>query len=67
MLQFAIKPMWGLDYVTHERYRMPQLDEHIDMKGDTLSIGRYFTEMLDPAWTGNTLPEMVKEWADSSA
>ena len=62
MLQFAIKPMWGLDYVTHERYRMPQLDEHIDMKGDTLSIGRYFTEMLDPALDWKYVAEMVKEW-----
>ena len=62
MLQFAIKPTWGLDYVTHERYRMPQLDEHIDMKGDTLSIGRYFTEMLDPALDWKYVAEMVKEW-----
>src|SRR5690242_13359957 len=38
MLQFAVKPMWGWNYVTHERYRMPQLDEHIDMGGDTISI-----------------------------
>jgi len=62
MLQFAIRPVWGLNYVTHERYRMPQLDEHIDMKGDTLSIGRYFTEMLDPALDWKYVAEMVKEW-----
>ena len=62
MLQFAIKPRWGFDYVTHERYRMPQLDEHIDMGGDTISIGRYFTEMLDPALDWKYVAEMVKEW-----
>src|ERR1700755_3069005 len=33
MLQFAIKPMWGLNYVRHERFRLPQLDEHVDMGG----------------------------------
>jgi L-lactate dehydrogenase (cytochrome) len=43
MLQFAIKPIWGINYVTHERFRLPQLDEHVDMRGGALSIGRYFT------------------------
>jgi L-lactate dehydrogenase (cytochrome) len=62
MFQFAIKPMWGINYVTHERYRMPQLDEHVDMGGGTLSIGRYFTEMLDPALDWKYVAEMVKEW-----
>ena len=33
MLQFAIKPMWGINYVTHERFALPQLDEHVDMGG----------------------------------
>jgi L-lactate dehydrogenase (cytochrome) len=54
--------MWGLNYVTHERFRLPQLEEHIDMKGDTLSIGRYFTEMLDPSMDWNYVAEMVREW-----
>jgi L-lactate dehydrogenase (cytochrome) len=62
MLQFGLKPMWGLNYVTHERFRLPQLEEHIDMKGDTLSIGRYFTEMLDPAMDWKYVAEMVREW-----
>ena len=62
MLQFAIKPMWGINYVTHERYRLPQIDEHVKMGGDTLSIGRYFTEMLDPSMDWKYVSEMVKEW-----
>jgi L-lactate dehydrogenase (cytochrome) len=32
------------------------------MGGDTLSIGRYFTEMLDPSMDWNYVSEMVKEW-----
>jgi len=62
MFQFAIKPMWGLNYVTHERFKLPQLDEHIGMSGDTMSIGRYFTEMLDPSLDWKYVAEMVKEW-----
>ncbi|MBL8361421.1 MAG: alpha-hydroxy-acid oxidizing protein [Rubrivivax sp.] len=62
MAQFAIKPMWGLNYVTHERFRLPQLDEHIDMGGGTMSIGRYFTEMLDPSMNWDDVAQMVQAW-----
>src|SRR3954465_2544356 len=33
MAQFAIKPMWGINYLTHEGFKLPQLDEHVDMSG----------------------------------
>ena len=62
MFQFAIKPMWGINYVTHERFKLPQLDDHVDMSGGALSIGRYFTEMLDPSMTWDDVAEMVKLW-----
>lgn len=62
MLQFAVKPMWGINYLTHERFRLPQLDEHIEMSGGALSIGRYFTEMLDPSMNWDDVAEMVKLW-----
>jgi L-lactate dehydrogenase (cytochrome) len=62
MLQFALKPMWGLNYVTHERFSLPQLDQHVDMGGDTMSIGRYFTEMLDPSMKWSDVAEMVRDW-----
>ena len=43
MLQFGIKPMWGINYVTHEKFRLPQLDEHVDMSmgAKAVGIGRY--------------------------
>lgn len=62
MLQFAIKPLWGINYITHEKFRLPQLDEHVDMSGGVMSISKYFTEMLDPAMTWNDVAEMVKHW-----
>lgn len=61
-LAFALKPAWGLNYVTHEKFSLPQLDAHIDMKGDTLTIGRYFTEMLDPSMNWDDVAQMVQEW-----
>jgi L-lactate dehydrogenase (cytochrome) len=62
MLQFALKPAWAIDYATHERFKLPQLDEHIDMSGGALSIGRYFTEMLDPSMSWDDVAEMVRQW-----
>lgn len=62
MLQFAIKPMWGINYITHERFRLPQLDEHVDMSGDALSIDRYLTEMLDPSMNWDDVAQMVRQW-----
>ena len=62
LLQFALKPMWGFNYVTHEGFRLPQLEEHIDMQGDSISIGRYFSEMLDQSMDWNHVAGMVKEW-----
>ena len=62
MAQFAMKPMWGVNYLTHEKFSLPQLDAHIDMKGDTLTIGRYFTEMLDPSMNWDDVAQMVSDW-----
>lgn len=62
MLQFAIKPMWGINYVTHERFRLPQLEKHVSMSEGAVSIGKYFTEMLDPTMNWDDVAEMVKLW-----
>lgn len=62
LIQFAIKPMWGINYVTHERFRLPQLEDHVDMGGGASSIGGYFTEMLDPTMNWDDVAEMVRDW-----
>lgn len=62
LTQFVLKPAWGLNYVTHERFRLPQLEEHVDMGGGALSISRYFTDMLDPTMSWHDVAEMVREW-----
>jgi L-lactate dehydrogenase (cytochrome) len=62
MLQFAIKPMWAANYLTHEKFKLPQLDAHVDMGGGAMSIGRYFTEMLDPSMNWDDVAKMVRNW-----
>jgi L-lactate dehydrogenase (cytochrome) len=60
--EFASKPMWGINYVTHEKFSLPQLDAHVDMKGGSSSIGGYFTEMLDPSMNWQDVEQMVALW-----
>ncbi|MFK0690190.1 alpha-hydroxy acid oxidase [Mesorhizobium sp. IMUNJ 23033] len=62
MLQFAVKPAWAINYFTHEGFKLPQLDEHVDMGSGTMSISRYFTEMLDPSMNWDDVAEMVRLW-----
>ncbi|SFG25209.1 L-lactate dehydrogenase (cytochrome) [Palleronia marisminoris] len=60
--QFVMKPAWGLNYIRHEKFALPQLDEHVNMGNGTASIGQYFTEMLDPAMNWDDVAEMVDLW-----
>jgi len=62
MSQFALKPAWAWNYFTHEGFRLPQLEEHVDMGRGPMSISRYFTEMLDPAMTWDDVAQMVQHW-----
>jgi L-lactate dehydrogenase (cytochrome) len=62
MWEFVRRPAWGINYVTHEKFALPQLDEHVDMGGGAMSIGRYFTEMLDPSMDWDDVAEMVRHW-----
>ena len=62
LLDFALKPLWGLNYLTHERLSLPQLDAHVNLGGTTMSISRYFSEMLDPGMNWDDVAAMVAEW-----
>ena len=62
LYEFMSKPMWGINYVSHEKFKLPQLDDHVDMSGGAMSIGRYFTEMLDPEMNWDDVAQMVREW-----
>ncbi len=63
MASFAMKPMWGINYVTHERFRLPQIEEHTKLNGNmTSSIAGYFNDMLDPSMDWDDAEEMCKLW-----
>ncbi len=68
MMQFAMKPAWGINYVTHESFKLPQLDGHVDMGGGALSISRYFTEIArSQPVMGTTSPPWCVSGAANSA
>ncbi len=60
--EFAAKPMWAINYLTHKKFSLPQLDDHVDMSDGPISIGRYFTEMLDPCLNWDDVAKMVEYW-----
>ena len=60
--QFAIKPSWAISYLMNDRFRLPQLDSHVDMGSGVMSISRYFTEMLDPSMSWDDVADMVQQW-----
>ncbi len=62
VLQFAARPRWALNYLTHERFRLPQLEQHVDMRETTVSVGRYFSDMLDRSMNWKDVEQMVEFW-----
>lgn len=62
LVNFAIKPRWAFNYLVHEKFSLPQLDDYVDMSGGAVSVGRYFTEMLDPTMTWDDVSEMIELW-----
>ncbi|MEE9428259.1 MAG: alpha-hydroxy acid oxidase [Paracoccaceae bacterium] len=62
LTQFAVKPAWGINYLLHEKFSLPQLDEHLDLGNSAVSIGKYFSEMLDPTINWDDVARMVDEW-----
>src|SRR6266513_2720084 len=67
-LQFAIKPRWGINYATHERFKLPQLDEHVDMSGGALSRSAVLVSssptMAAGSWTAHGHHSTI--WPQSS-
>lgn len=63
LLSYATRPRWAMDYVFREKFRLPQLDDHVRQgTGKAVSIQEYFTEMLDPTMTWDTAARLRQDW-----
>ena len=63
LISFATHPSWGLNYVFREKFQLPQLQHHIkEGTNVTVSVGDYFTSMLDQNMNWETIEEINKKW-----
>ena len=63
LISFATHPSWGLNYLLREKFELPQLQSHVkEGTNVTVSIGDYFTSMLDQNINWKTVEEINKKW-----
>ena len=63
LLGYAMKPRWGLDYVLHEKFALPNLDTHVlEGTGEAVSIAGYFNTMLDTSMNWATAAKIREQW-----
>lgn len=63
LISFAVHPDWSLNYLLRDKFSLPQLEEYID-KGTnvSVSVGDYFSTMLDQSMDWNDAEEIRKKW-----
>ena len=63
MIDFVLKPTWGINYVTNKKFELSQLKEHIaEGTSVSISVGDYFTKMLDDKLDWKRAEEINKYW-----
>jgi L-lactate dehydrogenase (cytochrome) len=62
-LSFASHPAWTLNYLFRERFALPNLENHVaEGTNVAMSIGEYFTTMLDQSMNWNDAEAIRTEW-----
>ncbi len=63
MASFAMRPRWAIDYFTHEKFALPQLDGHVQEGSNiAISVGDYFSKMLDQSMDWKDAEGVAKKW-----
>ena len=63
MLDFVLKPSWGINYITHKRFELSQLKDHVaEGTSISISVGEYFTKLLDDKLDWKKAEEINKYW-----
>ena len=63
MLSFAMKPMWGINYLTKPKFELPHLQEYVaEGTSAVSSIGDYFSNMLDQSMNWKDAEKLCKRW-----
>ena len=62
-LSFALHPRWTLDYLLREPFELSNLKDHLDEGSRTsMSVGEYFTKMLDQSLDWKTAEAIRADW-----
>lgn len=62
-LSFAAHPSWTLNYLTRERFSLPNLEGHIAAGSNAaISVADYFNTMLDPQLDWAMAEDIRKAW-----
>ena len=65
---YATRPRWTLDYVFGPKFRLPNLDGHVqEGSGKSVSIQDYFNTMLDTAMDWDTAARIRQDWGGTFA
>ena len=63
LFSFATKPMWGINYLTKGKFELPHLQDYVGEGTSTaVSIGNYFSTMLDQSMNWNDAEKLCSKW-----
>jgi len=63
LLSFAMRPDWSFNYLLREKFSLPQLDNYVrEGTNVAISIGEYFSTMLDQSMTWKDAEDIRKDW-----
>ena len=63
LMSFAMKPMWGINYLTKGKFELPHLQDFVKEGTSTnSSIGNYFSTMLDQSMNWKDAEQLCSKW-----
>ena len=68
LISFAMHPGWAFNYFAHSKFELSQLKDHVQEGTNiAVSIGDYFTEMIDQNMDWKVAEEINKHWGKQFA
>jgi L-lactate dehydrogenase (cytochrome) len=63
LLSYTCKPMWTLNYLTKPKFELPQLQDFVgEGTNIAISVGDYFSTMLDQSVNWNDAEKLCSQW-----
>ena len=63
MFSYVTKPKWAIDYLTKDKFELPHLQDYVKEGTNTaISIGNYFSTMLDQDMNWKDAEKLCSDW-----